>query len=248
MVTKYILIDSENIKLEARVTVPITSESSNGIPAIIIANPYGPLGGNINNNVVVNLHKSFTEKGFLTVSFNFRGSGKSSGRTSWTGIPEQNDYQSVINYFLNRNNNKTNDDDYTYPTISHLFICGYSYGSMIAAAMKETSIPTYYIIISYPLSVLWALSTIKMNYFKSQINQLMKDNQYHTLIIFGDHDQFTSEKSYQNWLNTITPAISTDDHHKLQYKKIEGVDHFWFDHEQLLFNYIITWIDTLSIL
>lgn len=113
--------------------------------------------------------------------------------------------------------------------------------------MKEVSIPTYYILISYPLSVLWALSTTKMNYFKSQINQLLKNNQRPVLIVYGDQDQFTSEKSYQTWLNTII-STTTDDHRIIQYKKFDGVDHFWFDHEHLLFNYIITWISTLSIL
>src|SRR5690348_9304477 len=72
MSTKCIFIDSDNMKLEARITVPNLPTSSNSIPAIIIAHPYGPLGGNINNNVVVSLHKGFSEKGFLTVSFNFR--------------------------------------------------------------------------------------------------------------------------------------------------------------------------------
>ncbi|KAI9308575.1 Alpha/Beta hydrolase protein [Cunninghamella echinulata] len=241
MTTKIIFIDSEHIKIEARITVP-DLPTNNNAPAIIISHPYGPLGGNMNNNVVVKLHKYFSEKGFLTTSFNFRGSGKSSGRTSWTGAPEQKDYQAVINHLLHNNNH------HIYPTISHLFICGYSYGSMIASTMKETSIQTYYILISYPLSVIWALSTTKMNYFKTQMRQLIQENLHPVLIIYGDQDQFTSEKSYQSWINTILSDKDHQDYNNIQYKKLDDVDHFWFGNEYRLIEYINSWINSLSIL
>ncbi|CAO3654249.1 unnamed protein product [Cunninghamella echinulata] len=218
MTTKLISIDSDHIKIEARITVP-DLPTNNNIPAIIISHPYGPLGGNMNNNVVVKLHKYFSEKGFLTTSFNFRGSGKSTGRTSWTGVPEQKDYQA-----------------------------GYSYGSMIASTMKETSIQTYYILISYPLSVVWALSTTKMNYFKSQVKQLIQENLHPVLLIYGDQDQFTSEKSYQSWINIILSDKDHQDYNNIQYKKIDDVDHFWFGNENRLINDINSWITSLSIL
>ncbi|SAL96903.1 hypothetical protein [Absidia glauca] len=208
-------------------------------PAIVIAHPYGPLGGNMHNNVVIALQKSLMNKGYTTASFNFRGCGKSTGRTSWTGIPEQKDYQAVIDYLLERSDN----DDKGFPAISHLLVCGYSYGSMIAASIRESRVPTSYLLISYPLRVAWALSTTKMSYFRSMLNELMTaptNNEPHPalLLIFGDQDQFTSMHAYQSWVKTINcdTAKST---------VVEGVDHFWMDKEPQLLEHIYTWLSTI---
>ncbi|ORX53191.1 alpha/beta-hydrolase [Hesseltinella vesiculosa] len=184
--------------------------------AIIIAHPYGPLGGNMQNNVVMALHRWFTAQNYVTVSFNFRGSGRSSGRTSWTGIPEQHDYQAVVDSVLA---NSTR-----YPKIDKLFICGYSYGSMVASSIR-VSIPSAYILISYPLSVRWALAATKASYFKSQVQELLTSTPARVLIVHGDQDQFTSDSSYHSWL------ASVDD---IQHQVVQGVDHFWYNQEEQL--------------
>jgi alpha/beta superfamily hydrolase len=52
----------------------------------IISHPYGPLGGNLNNNVVVAVGKSLSELGIAILRYDSRGSGGSNGRTTWQGL------------------------------------------------------------------------------------------------------------------------------------------------------------------
>ena len=51
----------------------------------------------------------FLYRGYLTIAFNFRGSGKSRGRTSWTGEPENDDFKTMLNFL--KNFGKINDDN-----------------------------------------------------------------------------------------------------------------------------------------
>lgn len=41
--------------------------------AVVLAHPYGPLGGNMYNNVVVKVTQSLAREGFTTLRFNARG-------------------------------------------------------------------------------------------------------------------------------------------------------------------------------
>lgn len=89
-------------------------------PAIIIAHPYGPLGGSMNNNVVCALQDHFLSLDYITVCLNFRGCGKSQGRTSWTGMPEREDYSSVIDFILDQHEDYKN---LNFPQVNSLIIC-----------------------------------------------------------------------------------------------------------------------------
>ncbi|KAI8337467.1 Alpha/Beta hydrolase protein [Chlamydoabsidia padenii] len=254
MTVNTISIDSEKATIEVRIgynqqdnySPKSTTATPASAPAIVIAHPYGPLGGNMYNNVVVALQKSLMNKGYITASFNFRGSGNSTGRTSWTGIPEQKDYKAVVDYLL-----KQNDGHKDLPTVSHLLVCGYSYGSMIAASIRENRVPTSYLLISYPLRVAWALSLTKMSYFRSQVNQLLtasptiietNESQQQSsplvLLIFGDQDQFTSINAYRSWVKTITSNTAKS-------IIVEGVDHFWADKENQLLDHMYSWLSTI---
>ncbi|KAG0270057.1 hypothetical protein DFQ27_000714 [Actinomortierella ambigua] len=105
------------ICLSVPTSLPSTPQAFTGV---VIAHPYGPLGGSINNNVVGSLLQWFETHTLLdqsdesiagvsnatkTVSLacvicavNFRGCGKSGGRTTWTGEAEREDYQTVIDF------------------------------------------------------------------------------------------------------------------------------------------------------
>lgn len=90
-------------------------------PAIIIAHPYGPLGGNMNNNVVIALQKYFLSQGYITVCLNFRGCGHSQGKTSWTGMSEREDYISVINLILDATH--LDYKNLNFPKVNRLILC-----------------------------------------------------------------------------------------------------------------------------
>ncbi|EIE80117.1 hypothetical protein RO3G_04822 [Rhizopus delemar RA 99-880] len=83
--------------------------------------PYGPLGGNMNNNVVIALQKYFLSQGYITVCLNFRGCGHSQGKTSWTGMPEREDYISVINLILDATH--LDYKNLNFPKVNRLILC-----------------------------------------------------------------------------------------------------------------------------
>lgn len=126
-------------------------------------------------------------------------------------MPERGDYHAVMNYVMDR----------FRP--SRLVIGGYSFGSMIASSMPPpTNIPYSYLLISYPLSVQWALATFKSSYFTQQFTQVLSSGK--ALFIYGDSDQFTGVRSYQK-LKFTAPSKAV---------MIPGADHFWFGYEDEL--------------
>ena len=73
----------------------------------------------MNNNVVMAIQNHFYSKGFVTVCMNFRGCSKSKGKTSWTGMPEREDYISVVDYLIDSEQYKA----LNFPKINHLILC-----------------------------------------------------------------------------------------------------------------------------
>ncbi|RHZ60964.1 hypothetical protein Glove_350g148 [Diversispora epigaea] len=194
----------------------------NGIKAVIISHPYGPLGGDFNNNVVVAVEHYFLSMGYLTVAFNFRGVGNSGGRTSWSGEPECGDYKSIVEVLLN--SGRTKDEIIIeLPKISELIIVGYSYGSLIASSFTTSlSIPTFYILISYPLSVRWFLTFFHTSTYINHLISLINSNSK-VLFIYGNYDQFTRSSRFKNWVrenNLINNPRWT-------IKELRGADHFY---------------------
>ncbi|KAJ9150283.1 GPI transamidase component PIG-S [Pleurostoma richardsiae] len=64
----------------------------------VVAHPYAPLGGCYDDPVVDVVAATLVRAGFVVATFNFRGAGKSTGRTSWTSKPERNDYMTVAGF------------------------------------------------------------------------------------------------------------------------------------------------------
>lgn len=88
-------------------------------PVALILHPHPLHGGNMNNKVTYALYKSFAQKGFNTLRFNFRGVGKSEG-TFGGGEGELSDAASVLDWLQTRNKG------------AHQFwIAGFSFGAWI---------------------------------------------------------------------------------------------------------------------
>lgn len=116
--------------------------------AAVVAHPYAPLGGCYDDAVVETVAAVLLSKGFVVGTFNFRGAGNSSGRTSWTSKAERADYMScaAFVYFYAHvyldpfNPNKDPSSPLSSATAETaidpngapvLMLCGYSYGAMI---------------------------------------------------------------------------------------------------------------------
>lgn len=170
-------------------------------------------------------------------------------------MPERQDYTAVVNHLFNSN---------AYPTISSIIICvseatfffqdkstydpiliqaiiqGYSFGSMIAGSISPPAdIPTRYLLISYPLSVMWALTSFHSTFFKEQVMQRIDGANDATsgpmLFIMGDRDQFTGLGALKKWIaDKATERTSL--------AVVPDGDHFWFGKEETLVNIIDSWL------
>ncbi|CAA9965465.1 hypothetical protein P3342_011438 [Pyrenophora teres f. teres] len=67
---------------------------------IVMAHPYASMGGSYDDRVVGIVVEEFLHAGWMVGTFNFRGANASKGRTSWSGRPELDDYNSFAALFM----------------------------------------------------------------------------------------------------------------------------------------------------
>lgn len=137
----------DDATLECRIHHPPSLDANPRAPpwrkhAAIVAHPYAPLGGCFDDEVVRTVSAVLLRQGFLVGTFNFRGAGKSSGRTSWTSKPEMTDYMSFAGFVYHYVHyldpfkppfEATRDAAPTDGPV--LLMCGYSYGAMITTLL-----------------------------------------------------------------------------------------------------------------
>lgn len=92
-------IHNDAATLECRIYHPQSLSPNPRAPpwrkhAAVVAHPYAPLGGCYDDAVVETLAAVLLCQGFLVGTFNFRGAGHSTGKTSWTSKAERVDYMS----------------------------------------------------------------------------------------------------------------------------------------------------------
>lgn len=153
----------DDATLECRIYHPHSLTTNPRAPpwrkhAAILAHPYAPLGGCYDDPVVETLAATLLRQGFLVGTFNFRGAGNSSGRTSWTSKAERSDYMSFVGFVyyyvhyldpfrqeqasknipdlpLSPTTNQSGTHDASEPESignpSVFLQCGYSYGAMV---------------------------------------------------------------------------------------------------------------------
>ena len=159
------------------------------------------------NNVVYSLFQLFASQGFSTLRFNFRGCGKSGGRTSFKGNGEKEDLIAIYNY-LNR----------VYSFKSYI-LTGYSYGSIAAcASIPEISNIIGIVSISYPAGVSWALTFWNASKYEES---LACAHGIPKLFILGDKDNFTSVSTFQSFCKKIAEPKTV--------LIVKDVNHFWND-------------------
>lgn len=88
-------------------------------PVALILHPHPQHGGTMNNKVVYALYKTFVEKGFTTLRFNFRGIGRSEGSYD-NGEGELSDAASAMDWLQN-----------VYPQAREFWVAGFSFGAWI---------------------------------------------------------------------------------------------------------------------
>ncbi|MCP4719767.1 MAG: alpha/beta hydrolase [Desulfobacteraceae bacterium] len=115
---KPIIINCNNVRLEGLLN---QNSSEKGV---VVTHPHPLYGGNMDNPVVEQIVQSFFEKGFTTLRFNFRGTGKSSGMFD-NGVGELDDVRAVLSYLKESG-------------ISQLYLAGYSFGARMNASVVSS--------------------------------------------------------------------------------------------------------------
>jgi len=90
--------------------------------AVIITHPHPLYGGDMDNPVVWTVRQAYLRKGYSTLRFNFRGTGKSEGRYD-NGVGERQDAQAAIACLAGLG-------------MTDIDLAGYSFGAWINAGLS----------------------------------------------------------------------------------------------------------------
>jgi uncharacterized protein len=115
---KPVVIPCGDIRLEG-----LLNKNSSG-KGVVVTHPHPLYGGNMGNPVVEEIARSFFEQGFTTLRFNFRGTGKSSGRFE-DGIGEVDDVRAALAYLK------------AFGVVG-VYLAGYSFGARINASVVSS--------------------------------------------------------------------------------------------------------------
>lgn len=110
---------SGSLNLEGVIHLP--QSSGEKLPGVVLCHPHPLYGGDMNNNVVVSVSRTLSERGIVAFRFNFRGVGLSEGGFD-DGNGEQDDLRAAITALAER----------AELDPQRLGIMGYSFGGMVA--------------------------------------------------------------------------------------------------------------------
>lgn len=142
-------------------------------------------------------------------------------------VSEAEDYRSVVAYYMDLLTSGASES-------IEVLLCGNSAGSLAATqcrippiAGREVRIG--YVLISYPLSVIWALSFFRSSTFQTALEGIAADPALHLLSIRGDSDQFTGDTKYASWEDSLVGSQQGN----ICCCRLENTDHFFLSVESL---------------
>jgi alpha/beta superfamily hydrolase len=94
-------------------------EKNSETNGVVITHPHPLYGGNMHNDVVISITKTYQNMGYTTLRFNFRGVGNSQGSHD-NGIGEQEDVRAAVSYLADLG-------------IGQIDLAGYSFGAWVNA-------------------------------------------------------------------------------------------------------------------
>ncbi|OHC80661.1 MAG: alpha/beta hydrolase [Rhodospirillales bacterium RIFCSPLOWO2_12_FULL_67_15] len=167
-------------------------------PVALVLHPHPQYGGTMNNKVVYSLYQSFAAKGFSVLRFNFRGVGRSQGQFD-NGQGELSDAASALDWLQTQN-----------PNTPVCWIAGFSFGAWIAMQlmMRRPEIGGF-ISIAPPASI----------YDFSFLAPCPASG----MIVHGDKDELVPLAA----VNKLAQKLSAQKNIKIEYRVIEGADHFF---------------------
>mmetsp|Transcript_29003 Transcript_29003/g.54490 ORF Transcript_29003/g.54490 Transcript_29003/m.54490 type:complete len:274 (+) Transcript_29003:14-835(+) len=198
--------------------------------AVIVTHPWGPLGGNMNNNVVLSIVVWFQRLKITTMRFDFCGSQLGQGTRQVEQVKEAADFLLAGDHI--RLSSSLSNGGSTKKPPSFILLVGYSYGSIISASASP-KIPQCIgvAMISPPLAVRHWLYMFHGNYHLDQARR----SGLPLLMIIGSKDNFTSEDVFMDIVHTMPKTTTTG-------AVLKEADHFFRGREQDLMDVMGHWI------
>jgi len=197
--------------------------------AVILTHPWGPLGGNMHNNVVQAGARYFQQSlGISTLRFDFVG-----WQLSW-GSYQAQQVEEAANFLLHGGEEEDdNNDNHHKKRPTKICLVGYSYGSLLAAS-ASANIPECVGVVSIapPWSVKHWLLLFNSGH---HLRQAQAREDLPKLFITGDHDNFTSETVFSKTLETFPSDTTTG-------VVLPNLDHFFHRREKDAMKEIGKWL------
>jgi alpha/beta superfamily hydrolase len=197
-----LFIPAAHGRLEAILKEPREGASARG--AALVLHPHPLYGGTMHNKVVFRTARALTDAGCVTLRFNFRGVGQSTGEHDHARGGEQEDARAALDYLAEQ-----------YPNLP-LFVAGFSFGARVGleVGVKDARVGAL-VGIGTPVSI------AERGYDFSFLNECRKP----VLFVHGERDEFGDVET----LRALVARIPPEAHARLVV--IPGAGHF-FD-EQL---------------
>ncbi|GMH11501.1 hypothetical protein Nepgr_013342 [Nepenthes gracilis] len=187
---------SDRVTLRARVFKP--NGDSKGNLAIVLVHPYSVLGGC--QGLLRGIAAGLANNGYMAVTFDMRGVGRSTGRPSLTGFAEVNDVISVCKWVCEN------------LSVNRIVLVGSSAGAPIAgSAVDQVEQVIGFVSIGYPFGL---MASILFGRHHKSILESPKPK----LFVMGTRDGFTSVKQLKDKLRSASGCVQTH--------LIEGASHF----------------------
>lgn len=169
-----------------------------GAPIAIVLHPHPQHGGTMNNKVVYTLYRSFVERGFNVLRFNFRGVGKSEGVYD-NGEGELSDAAAALDWLQSHN-----------PNTKGCWISGFSFGSWIGMQllMRRPEVDGF-VMVSPPAN-LYDFSFLA----PCPVSGMM---------IQGNQDNIVHHEAVEK----LSAKLSTQRGIAIDYRLLDGADHFF---------------------
>ncbi len=170
-----VFIPSDSILLEGLMNIDEALSIKKGA---VVCHPHPQYGGDMDNSVVTALVEIFSEEGFSTLRFNFRGVGKSGGSYS-EGTGEKEDVKAAIRYLTSR-----------LDAASPCLMSGYSFGAWagLSIAVEDQKIESL-------IAVAPPLEMYDFEFFKSSRKK--------KLVIVGGKDDFCPPEILKEWYKGV---------------------------------------------
>ena len=186
-------------RLEAR----YTHNNKANAPSVLILHAHPGHGGNMNNPLSLKLHKFFSDLGFSSLRFNFRGVGKSDGEHDGSE-GELADSAIALDWLQNQNQES-----------NQYWVCGISFGAWVGMQllMRRPEIPKF-VLISPPVG-------------KYDFN-FLAPCPASGLVISAEKDNLVDNSAVLDAVKKLNKQKSIEVKHEL----IKSADHFFSNNEQ----------------